>query len=161
MVIRLVWHRSRCPVTYRGIVTGIAPLAPHRKKAGDLKALLACEKVAAMKPKLPFLPCHAAGWVKLFRGALRYEQSIGTIINAIVDHVYHGRTFHIVSSSILKDKNPDKRKQRSRPLWCVIDSIDGSSCVVDRLTEMLDGLEGFRGIIRDTNSLTGDSLLPR
>ena len=102
----------------------------------------------------------------MMRCALRFKQSVGLVINAIVKY-YHEpsqRTFTLLSASILKDKNKNKEKQRPRPVWCVVDALDGSSCIVDRMTEMLSHEDPEsskvveRCVLRETNAPKGGSL---
>ena len=108
---------------------GVAPGSSNRKSSGVLKILIGLERTARYS-KNAFEACHAAGWALMMRCALRFKQSVGLVINAIVKY-YHEpsqRTFTLLSASILKDKNKNKEKQRPRPVWCVVDALDGSSC---------------------------------
>ena len=144
---------------------GVAPGSSNKKTSGVLKILIGFERTARYS-KNAFEACHAAGWALMMRCALRFKQSVGLVINAIVQYYHESsqRTFTLLSASILKDKNKNKEKQRPRPVWCVIDALDGSRCIVDRVIEMLShedpnsGKVVNRCVLRETNAPRGGDL---
>jgi hypothetical protein len=155
---------SRC-VTGKAISNSAAPVTTRRNQEGELHVLMRLEHLASLnvgdvsadgRVVTEFTRCHAAGYAFMMRAALRYKQSVGCVINAIVPFLFQGRRFSVAMASTLKDKNKNKKKQFPRPVWCVVTALDGSSCIIDRLTDMLHGTERFRCIIRDTDSKSGD-----
>ena len=157
----LRWLRDWCgvdlPVRSSLLVglRGVKPAKSNCTAAGNLRTFLACESVAATHSS-EFVRAYASGWSLLMRAAMRYEQSIGFVINAVVNHRFNGRCFPIVSGSVLRDKNPDRRKQRSRPVWFVVESLEGADVHVRNLESMLTHGEGVsRCVFRETNSADG------
>ena len=157
----VVWLRDWCGLDLpaRGAVArpfkGRPPSRTNAKGAFDIFILTRLEVVAALHPS-PFVRGHAAGWILAMRSALRAEQFQSMVINAIVDHSFRGRTFPVISASVVRDKNPDPTKRRPRPFWTTVLGFTTAGAPLAALRDMLGGAEECKCLSLDTDSPSGD-----
>ena len=134
----------------------------NRRKSDDqlpftLHIVLGLEWLAAHHDS-PFVRGHAAFWFFDAMAALRFEQASSVVLNAVVSHLYDGVEFQILCASVLKEKHPDDRKQRARPVWAVANGVREGAAALDALAAMLAGAETLATMMRDTDSSSGDPL---
>ena len=97
----------------------------------------------------------------MMQSALRAEQAGACVINSVTTHSFDGADFNIIVLSVLLDKNPDPAKRTQRPAWaCVDELVSTPGTIVEALRASLDGAEGVRCLLRDTDSPTGDPTHP-
>ena len=161
----LTWLSDWCGLDLpaRGLAARPPPLeggAPRSVQPRDDLAMsvavqFGLQVIAAGHPS-EFVAGHAAGWAFIALAALRLEQASACVINAVVSHVYRGTTVRIAVGSVLRDKNPNAANQKPRPFWCAVDGVFEQDAILRPLLRMLDGAEGIRAILRDTDSRSGD-----
>ena len=128
----------------------------HDKESLSLYARLGVEWLAATHQS-PIVRGQAAQWIAMMQSALRAEQASACVINTVTTHSYDGADFTILILAVLLDKNPNPAKRTSRPAWACIDElVSAPGTIVEALRASLDGAEGVRCLLRDTDSPTGD-----
>ena len=131
------------------------PRGRHVKESFTLRILLGLEAIAASHAS-GFVRGHAAGWAFLALHALRVEQSMDLSINAFVPFECQGWKGRITVAATARDKHPDARAARPRPVWGTMEGLLEGDAMLSALCAMLSGAEEARCVIRDTNARTGD-----
>jgi hypothetical protein len=145
---------ARAPIAR--ISTRTTGTGTHDKESLSLYARLGVEWLAATHQS-PIVRGQAAQWIAMMQSALRAEQASACVINTVTTHSYDGADFTILILAVLLDKNPNPAKRTSRPAWACIDElVSAPGTIVEALRASLDGAEGVRCLLRDTDSPTGD-----
>ena len=137
-----------------------AGVSTNDKESLSLYARLGVEWLAAAHQS-PIVRGQAAQWITMMQSALRAEQAGACVINSVTTHSFDGADFTIIVLSVLLDKNPDPSKRTQRPAWACIDElVSAPGTIVEALRASLDGAEGVKCLLRDTDSPTGDPTHP-
>jgi proteasome assembly chaperone 3 len=131
-------------------------LAPHATESISLEDVLTLETLAAYHPSAT-VRGQAAGWYVAAMGALRIEQASSCVVNAVVPVTVGAHTAYIAVGAVVRDKHPDKAKQKPRPFLAIVSGLLHGSAVCQTLVDTLGGRAAeARAIILDSDSPTGD-----
>jgi len=95
-------------------------------------------------------------WFTMGVCALRAEQARGCVVNAFVDSVESSAVLLVAAA--IKDKHPDRSKQRPRPVFGDLAGILYQGAVQSALVHALDSAPGALCVLLDTDSPSGNPL---
>ena len=131
------------------VAGGFARRAPEPKEPLSIKDVVALED-GAVDGGNEFLSGHQAAFAKMAHASLRLEQANFCLLEFEDDGTVHG--------FVGKEKDPVPAKQKARPFWMASGGFRRrhGRKVLERLLEMLKGVECGCFLLRDTDSVDGD-----
>lgn len=155
------WLRDHCGLVIpsRGAAArasrGLPPVRPRDDHSISLLMLLGLELLAATHPS-QFVRGQAAGWFVLAKAGLRVEQARDVVVNAIAPVDGADGPLSLLSAACRRDKHPDRRKRRPRPVWAIVSGLAYGDAVERAFRGMLDAAPGACSLIVETDALSGD-----